>query len=232
VIDSAITNEVDQLVVYGSLNSTADTTFVIECFVSDSADGSGYGEGEAFLGDTTVTTDGSGDVSFSVTIAATVTAGQVISATATHPDGSTSEFSDTVSAATGGAVISVTVSDPNFTFGVSPANQWLAPDSSFVINDGSAAENFLGQISTFTDGGNNWAVSNTVNGTDSIRAQWSTASGTGPWNDISAYDSDFSIATNVAVSDTITIWFRIQTPVTTTSFNEHGSSLTVTAEQY
>jgi hypothetical protein len=36
----------------------------------------------------------------------------------------------------------------------------------------------------------------------------------------------------VAVSDTVTIWFRIQTPVSTSSFNQHASFLTVTAAQF
>jgi hypothetical protein len=83
---------------------------------------------------------------------------------------------------------------------------------------------------TFTDAQAGITLIQSANGADSVRAQWSTTSATGPWNDIAAYDSDFTISTNVAVNDTITVWFRIQTPTTTTFFSEHASTLTVTAE--
>jgi parallel beta-helix repeat protein len=128
--------------------------------------------------------------------------------------------------------LSVTVTNSTFSFGVVQLDQWLPADSSLVINDGAVSENFLGRISTFTDGSNNWTISAMANGADSIRAQWSTASGTGPWTDITAYASDFTFATDVAVSDTVTVWFRIQMPVSTLSYSEHQSSFTVTAEAF
>jgi len=43
----------------GSFNSTANTTYTIEFFSSPSADPSGYGQGQTYLGSTTVTTDAS-----------------------------------------------------------------------------------------------------------------------------------------------------------------------------
>jgi hypothetical protein len=99
-------------------------------------------------------------------------------------------------------------------------------------NDGNVAEDFVGEISQFTEGGYLWDISSTINGADTIRAQWSTTSETGPWTDISAYDAIFNIATNVAVNDSVVFWFRIQTPTTTSSYNEHSSTLTVTAQKY
>ncbi|UCG61613.1 MAG: right-handed parallel beta-helix repeat-containing protein [Candidatus Zixiibacteriota bacterium] len=129
-------------------------------------------------------------------------------------------------------VLSVFVTNSTFGFGVVQINQWLPADSSLVINNGAVAENFLGRIGTLTDGSNTWDISDVTNGADSIRAQWSTASGTGPWTDIAAYASDFSFATNVAVSDTVIIWFRIQTPVSTSSYGQHQSLFTVTAEAF
>ncbi len=128
--------------------------------------------------------------------------------------------------------LSVFVTNSTFGFGVVELNQWLPADSSLIINNGAMVENFLGRISSFTDGGNSWDISEVTNGADSIRGQWSTASGTGPWTDIAAYASDFTFATNVAVSDTVTIWFRIQTPVSTSSHSQHQSLFTVTAEAY
>ena len=130
------------------------------------------------------------------------------------------------------AILSVTVSDSIFAFGFSPINTWLTPQTSVMRNDGNVAEDFVGEISQFTEGGYLWDISSTINGADTIRAQWSTTSETGPWTDISAYDAIFNIATNVAVNDSVVFWFRIQTPTTTSSYNEHSSTLTVTAQKY
>jgi len=52
-------------VINGSLNSTANTSFTIEFFSNLDCDPLGNGEGEELIGRATVTTDGSGDVSFS-----------------------------------------------------------------------------------------------------------------------------------------------------------------------
>src|SRR5262245_4739298 len=65
----------------GTLNSTPNTVFRIEFFASAVADPSGFGEGQTFLGATTVTTDGNGDVSFTATLPVAVADGQVVSAT-------------------------------------------------------------------------------------------------------------------------------------------------------
>jgi CSLREA domain-containing protein len=80
-------------IIEGTLNSTASTVFTIELFSSGSCDASGHGEGEAFLGSTVATTDGSGDASFTASFPTTLPTGTSISATATDPSGNTSEFS-------------------------------------------------------------------------------------------------------------------------------------------
>ncbi len=83
----------------GTLNSTANKLFRVDFYASPSADPSGFGEGKTYLGRTIVTTNGSGDVTF--TFAATGDlSGQVITATATRNDtGDTSEFSQAVTVA-------------------------------------------------------------------------------------------------------------------------------------
>ena len=81
--------------ILGSLNSTPGTTFDIEFFANTTADPSGFGEGERFLGTTIVTTDTSGDASFDVLLSAASVAGEFLTATATDPSGNTSEFSGT-----------------------------------------------------------------------------------------------------------------------------------------
>jgi hypothetical protein len=227
----AITNGSDSIIVGASLQSIANVTYRIEYFSNSAPDGSGYGQGETFLGFTDVTTNAAGYVSFIDTLLAAVTVGDSISATATDATASnTSEFAANIEAISN--TLSVSASNSIFAFGVEPLNAWLAPDSSILSNDGSVAENFIGRVTQLNDGSNSWEVSATVNGVDSIRAQWSTVSSAGPWSDISAYDSDFTIATNVAVSGTVTVWFRIQTPTGTSSLNEHSCLLHVIAQQF
>lgn len=96
-LTSARTDDFSSVSVTGTLNSTASATFRVEFFASSAADASGHGEGERFLGFATVTTDGSGNASFSQTLAASVMAGEVLTATATNSaTGDTSEFSASV----------------------------------------------------------------------------------------------------------------------------------------
>ncbi len=76
----------------GSLNSVANTTYRIEFFANDTTDPSGFGEGQSFVGFTTATTDGTGNVSFNTSVSQ-IAAGRQVTATATDPNGNTSEFS-------------------------------------------------------------------------------------------------------------------------------------------
>jgi hypothetical protein len=79
----------------GSLNSTPNTNFRIEFFSNTAQDGTGYGEGQAYLGFVNVTTDGSGNANFNATLAVTGSEGSVISATATRSDATFTAFTDT-----------------------------------------------------------------------------------------------------------------------------------------
>jgi hypothetical protein len=81
--------------VAGTLNSTANTQFAIDFFSNSVADPSGFGEGETYIGTATVLTDASGNAAFNVTLPFAVSAGQLVTTTATDPDGNTSEFSAT-----------------------------------------------------------------------------------------------------------------------------------------
>ncbi len=80
-------------VVTGTLNSGASATFTIDFYANAAPDASGHGQGQTYLGSTTVTTDGSGNASFQATLATATTPGEWISATATDSAGDTSEFS-------------------------------------------------------------------------------------------------------------------------------------------
>ena len=81
--------------VSGSLSSAASTAYRIELFASASGN-----EGEIFVGSTSVTTNSSGAASFTLSLAAAVPSGYVITATATDPNGNTSPFSAPVSVTT------------------------------------------------------------------------------------------------------------------------------------
>ena len=93
--------------IQGTLNSTANTQFTVEFFANPACDASGNGEGQTFLGSTSVTTDGSGNAAISATLAVATSAGQAVTATATDPSGNTSEFSACV-VTTGAQTFTVT----------------------------------------------------------------------------------------------------------------------------
>ena len=102
----AVTNG-SHVLVDGTINSTANTTFRIEFFSNSAMDPSGNGEGETYLGYIDVTTDGSGNANYSATLTGSVGIGEFISATATDPAGNTSEFSDVVAAVGSNAILIV-----------------------------------------------------------------------------------------------------------------------------
>jgi CSLREA domain-containing protein len=78
----------------GKLNSVPNQTFTVQFFASPEADDvGGFGEGKIFLGKKVVTTDPEGNATFTFKPARKVGAGKVITATATDPNGNTSEFS-------------------------------------------------------------------------------------------------------------------------------------------
>ena len=75
------------------MNSTSDITFTLQFFSNTECDSSGHGEGETFLGSTTVTTNGSGNASFTHSLTVTVPVGHFVTSIATDPGNNTSEFS-------------------------------------------------------------------------------------------------------------------------------------------
>jgi hypothetical protein len=88
-----VTSVQDGPVIEGTLDSIADSEFIIDFYASSVCDPSGNGEGETYLGSETVMTDANGDVSFTASLTATLTNGWFVTATATDVNGSTSEFS-------------------------------------------------------------------------------------------------------------------------------------------
>src|SRR5262249_48187373 len=78
--------------VIGMLESTPKTRFIIQWFANSACHWSGYGEGDQFIARSDVKTDWDGvarfDLAFDVDLS-----GQWLTATATDPDGNTSQFS-------------------------------------------------------------------------------------------------------------------------------------------
>jgi len=80
-----------------TFNSSPFTPYHFDFFENEESDTSGYGEGEIFVAWADSTTDGSGNVSFTVFFDPPVAHGHCITATATNlVTGSTSEFSPVI----------------------------------------------------------------------------------------------------------------------------------------
>ncbi len=77
----------------GTLNSAANATFTLEFYSNPTVEASGFGEGKTYLGSLNVTTDGSGNASFTFISPVGVFGGEHVVATATSASGDTSEFS-------------------------------------------------------------------------------------------------------------------------------------------
>ncbi|HVG33668.1 MAG TPA: DUF4394 domain-containing protein [Pyrinomonadaceae bacterium] len=78
----------------GTLNSTPNSSFRVEFFSSTARDTSGFGEGQSFIGTTTVTTDAGGNATFTFNTGSATPSGRFITATTTNNiTHDTSEFS-------------------------------------------------------------------------------------------------------------------------------------------
>ena len=85
----------DKVRIRGSLNTAPSNSYRIEFFGDTAADSSGFGEARTFLGTITLRTGPDGLATFDATLG--YPAGtRVVTATATDPDGNTSEFSRTI----------------------------------------------------------------------------------------------------------------------------------------
>ncbi len=104
VLSSAVSSA-SQTTISGTLNGADSETFTIQFFSNTTADPSGYGQGQTYLGSISVKTDSSGNATFSATFNFSLATGLAISATATDPNGNTSEFSLDVNVTGSGAPV-------------------------------------------------------------------------------------------------------------------------------
>jgi CSLREA domain-containing protein len=79
--------------VAGSLNSKPNQSFTVQFFAGQACNPSGNGDGNYYIGQTTVNTNGSGNASFSAALGVSLPAGWVVTSTATDSGRNTSEFS-------------------------------------------------------------------------------------------------------------------------------------------
>ncbi len=79
--------------IQGTLNSRPSQTYRVEFFTNTVCDPSGYGQGQVYLGSTTVTTNAACNGSFTVTLPVNLAPRSRLTATATGSVGNTSEFS-------------------------------------------------------------------------------------------------------------------------------------------
>jgi len=103
---TSVVSTANQTTITGTINSTPNTTFVLDFYANAVCDASGNGEGAKpfALNPAPVTTDANGNGSFNVIVPTPLPVGRVLTATATDPTGNTSEFSPCSSTQTLGSV--------------------------------------------------------------------------------------------------------------------------------
>ncbi len=145
--------------IQGTFNSTANRVFNVDFYVNSTCDPSGFGQGASFIGSSIVTTDASGNSSFNVQLPVSLQGGSIVTATATDPDGNTSEFSLCHSVNALGSV--------QFLFGVQSVFEQdgvatISVSRTFGSVDGGSV-NFTATGDTATAGSDFTATSGTLN---------------------------------------------------------------------
>jgi hypothetical protein len=95
IITSAVPESPFGTDVAGTLDSTPSTAYVLDFYANPPCEGrpQDFTEGLLYLGSDNVVTDGNGHAEFAVNLAFTIEVGQPVTATATDPNGNTSELS-------------------------------------------------------------------------------------------------------------------------------------------
>lgn len=171
----------NSITINGTYTGIASRTFLVQFFLNDYADPTGYGQGALLLGQVEVTTNASGQATFAPTFPGTIQLGQVVTATATDTtNGNTSEFSigspyttTDVSDLSVAIVPSTTnlVAGQTLTYSVGVANDGPSPATNvrlvFGLPPGTqviSATPSQGAASTTTPGTVNMAVGNLASG--------------------------------------------------------------------
>jgi hypothetical protein len=129
------------------LDSAKNATFLIDFYMSPSADASAYGEGNWFLGTKAVTTDANGNAFFGITFFAPAAFGNVVAATATDTNGNTSEFSRAIPVLPSSTNVTISV----MRTGSTPTLKWPSAGLNFVLQTTTELRNPI-QWQTVTEG--------------------------------------------------------------------------------
>jgi len=78
----------------------------------------------------------------------------------------------------------------------------------------------------FSDGGNTWSLS-TSNGSNQVL--WEFSPDGSAWTTFAVADTLYSLATNVAQGNTQNMYLRLTTPTSTSSYNQHSTTVTIVA---
>ena len=180
-----------QVTIVGSLNSTANSYFRVEFFAGAAADGSGYGQGQRYLGFANVATDGSGNAAINATLTAVVAPGEFITATATRSDNTFSAFTDSSEFAQNVVAINnAPVLDTTPSPALTAVNQDAGAPSGAVGTLVSSLVDFAvpaGQVDNVTDIDSGALLGIAVTAADTSNGTWyySTDGGT-TWNALGA----------------------------------------------
>jgi titin len=153
-------------VVRGYLDSAVGETYQLQFFANPTFDPSGYGQGQVYLGSSTLTLGGSCTANFTALLPTSIPVGWMVSATATDPVNDTSEFSEDVPAvsppglsiARSGASGDILISYPNLTgpltlqetFSLLPPVNWVPVTGSLELTNGTYyVSNYAGQTNVF-----------------------------------------------------------------------------------
>ena len=139
--------------VTGTLASAPNATYTLEFFASPAPDPSGNGEGAVFLGSIHVGTDGNGAATINalLTPSPMPAVGQWLSATATGPDGSTSEFATSVQLQAGtDTTVSIAPEADTFVDANQPGENFDTLDYSDVYGGSSPAPCVLADGMSYT----------------------------------------------------------------------------------
>lgn len=137
---TTVLSSANSMTIQGTLNSKPNTTFQIDFYSNAAVNPIGNGDGAQFAGTAPVNTDGNGNATINATFPIGLSTGRVITATATDPNGNTSEFSAADAASATGRV--------QFTTGVIKVIEDIGMITLTVQRTGGTAGNLTVDYST------------------------------------------------------------------------------------
>ena len=141
VLASAVTQN-GATTVDGTLEGTPNTTFQVQFFSDPTASATGYGEGQVFLGETTVTIGSDGLAPIAFTPSTAVPVGQTIAATAIDSNNNTSEFSKAVAVTSTAPGVLQVVTVQRFGIGAQPSTIAITFNTAVNPSNATAVTNY------------------------------------------------------------------------------------------